>query len=366
MTKKVLHLINGEFYSGAERVQDLLALRLPSFGWEVGFACLRPGKFASERKASSVPLHDVPMTSRLDFSPVAKVSSLLRDGGYELLHTHTPRAALIGRFASEKAGVQMVHHVHSPTRRDTENRVRNFLNTHVENLSLKNVKRLVAVSSSLRHYLLGCGFPDGLVSVVPNGVPVTQTESRWSLPKDEWVIGTVALFRPRKGLEVLIEALASLVKAGLPVRLRAVGGFETAEYEKSVLALAQSLGVSAHIDWTGFSSNVNAEFENMHLFVLPSLYGEGLPMVVIEAMAAGLPVIGSRVEGIPEVLGNDEFGLVVEPGSVDAMQQGIRRLIAMGEEAAQLAAAGHARQRDCFSDLAMARGVAEVYRGVLG
>jgi phosphatidyl-myo-inositol alpha-mannosyltransferase len=365
MVKKVLHLINGEFYSGAERVQDLLALRLPEFGWQVGFACLRPGHFASERKALHAPLHEIPMSSRFDFSPVVKVSRLLREGGYEILHTHTPRSALIGRLAAGKIGIPMVHHIHSPTRRDSENPVRNLLNTVVENWSLSRVKRLVAVSSSLRDYLLGSGFEDKRIAVVPNGVPVIQAESRWQLPKNEWVIGTVALFRPRKGLEILLQALASLIKEGVPVRLRAVGGFETTEYQQSVLALVESLGLSRSIDWTGFTSNVNLEFEKMHLFVLPSLYGEGLPMVVIEAMAAGLPVIGSRVEGIPEVLGNNEFGMVVEPGNPDSMRDGIFQMISLGGGAERMAIAGHARQRDAYSDEAMARGVAEVYRGVL-
>lgn len=363
---KVLHVINGEFYSGAERVQDLLALRLPDFGYEVGFCCLKPGKFPLLRVAQGASVYETSMASRFDFSPAKKIAEIAKNEGYSVLHTHTPRAALIGKVVAKRCSIPMIHHVHSPTSRDTESPWRNFLNSAIENWSLGRCERLVAVSHSLKSHLVHSGFAKGKIAVVPNGVPVTQVESRWKLPQEEWVIGTVALFRPRKGLEVLIEALASLVKVGVRVRLRAVGGFETVEYERSILALAESLGISAYIDWTGFTSNVNAEFEKMHLFVLPSLYGEGLPMVVIEAMAAGLPVIGSRVEGIPEVLGNDEFGFVVEPGSADAMQLGIRRLIALGEDAARLAAAGHARQRDCFSDVAMARGVAEVYRGVLG
>lgn len=362
--RKVLHLINGEFYSGAERVQDLLGLSLPRYGWDVGFACLRPGRFAGERRAREAAIFDVPMNSRFDFSPVGAVSKLLVDGGYDLLHTHTPRAALIGRFAAARAGVPMVHHVHSPTRRDTENRVRNIVNSLAENFSLSRAKRLIAVSSSLRHYLLDCRFSEKLISVVQNGVPVIKPESQWALPKAEWVIGTVALFRPRKGLEVLLEALSQLIKSGMPVRLRAVGGFETTEYQKNVLGLVESLGIGDYIEWTGFTSNVNAEFEKMHAFVLPSLYGEGLPMVVIEAMAAGLPVIGSKVEGIPEVLGDDEFGFVVEPGNSRAMKDVILRLITTGQ-ARDIAVAGHARQRDHFSDDAMARGVAGVYREVL-
>ena len=365
MSKKVLHLINGEFYSGAERVQDLLALRLPEFGYECGFACLKPLKFPSCRVSQSAPLFSVPMSSRFDISPIAEVARILKEYDYQILHTHTPRAALIGRFAAAKANVPMVHHVHSPTRRDTESALRNLVNTAIENLSLSRVARLVAVSHSLSGYLRECGFPPEKISVVPNGVPVIKAESDWCAPADEWVIGTVALFRPRKGIEVLLQALSSLHKAGVNIRLRAVGAFETAEYQRDIHALAENLGLSEIIDWIGFTTDVPAEFSKMHIFVLPSLFGEGLPMVVLEAMAAGVPVISTAVEGIPEVLGVNHSGIVVAPNSAASLADGLTQLISMGEQANQIANAGHIRQRDCYSDYAMAKGVAAIYDEIL-
>ncbi|HEY2148536.1 MAG TPA: hypothetical protein VGH32_11400 [Pirellulales bacterium] len=71
---RVLHIINGEHYAGAERVQDQLALRLPEFGYEVGFACVKPNRFAKMRSAQASPLVAIPMRSRLDLRPA------LRDG----------------------------------------------------------------------------------------------------------------------------------------------------------------------------------------------------------------------------------------------------------------------------------------------
>ncbi len=363
--KRVLHLINGEFYSGAERVQDLLGLRLPELGYECGFACLKPGKFPECRVSQSSPLYAVPMRSRFDLSPVKTLARLIEQEGYQILHTHTPRAALIGRFAAARAGVPMVHHVHSPTRRDTESRVRNLLNTAIENLSLSRVSRLVAVSHSLQGYLRECGFADNRIGVVPNGVPVVRQASDWQAPSGEWVIGMVALFRPRKGLEVLLQAMALLRAAGQPVRLRAVGGFETSAYQQEILQLSRSLQLDGAIDWVGFTTDVPAEFAHMDAFVLPSLFGEGLPMVVLEAMASGVPVISTEVEGIPEVLGQNEAGIVVAPNDPQALAQGLQSLMAMGAQAVRIAHAGFERQRDHYSDLAMARGVARIYDEVL-
>ena len=117
---KVLHLINGEFYAGAERVQDLLAIQLKRCGFQVGFACLKEGIFAGNRMAKDAPLYSVPMKSRVDIALGYRLARLVRAEGYRLVHTHTARSALIGHLVSLIARVPMIHHVHSPAESDTE------------------------------------------------------------------------------------------------------------------------------------------------------------------------------------------------------------------------------------------------------
>lgn len=364
---KVLHLINGEFFAGAERVQDLLALRLPEFGYDCGFVCLKPGAFEVNRRSGAVPLHTLPMRSKFDVSVVSRVAATLREGGYKILHTHTVRGGLIGRFASRMAGVPMVHHIHSPARRETEQGLRNWVNAVVEErICLPEAARVVAVSNSLEAYLREHGVRPSRISVVPNGVPVLTDTCGWRAPEAEWVLGTVALFRPRKGLEILLHALKDLRDQGLAVRLLAVGGFETEAYEMEMRSLATELKLNDAVEWTGFTRDVGAQLSSMHVFTLPSLFGEGLPMVVIEAMAAGLPVVASRVEGIPEVIGTDHAGVVVEPGDAPSLAAGIASLVNAGPERVRaVAAAGHRRQRQLYSDVAMARAMAGIYAGVL-
>ena len=77
-TVRVLHVINGEHYAGAERVQDLLAAGLGPLGFDVSQACLKPGQFAAMRQAQSVPLHEVPMRNRFDLRPALKLARLVR------------------------------------------------------------------------------------------------------------------------------------------------------------------------------------------------------------------------------------------------------------------------------------------------
>lgn len=362
---KVLHIINGEFFSGAERVQDLLALCLPDYGCEVSFVCLKPDKFSVNR-GSSVPLFAMPMKSKFDLTPAWEIARIVKQNGYVLLHTHSPRAALVGRIAAWLARVPMVHHVHSPAARDTESAWRNRMNVIMERLSLTGAARLIPVSRSLDDYLKKQGWSSARIAMVANGVPAPGPLPDRPVPGPEWVIGSVALFRPRKGMEILIQALADLRRMGRAVRLRAVGPFETVEYEEAIKEMAGRLGVTDMIDWIGFTQDVNAEFSKMDVLVLPSLFGEGMPMVMLEAMASGVPVVASDVEGIPEVLEHGRTGLVVPAGDTKRLTALLADLVdekydwrAMRENAYRSHMAG-------FSDHAMAKGVAKVYKEVLG
>ena len=362
---KVLHVINGEHYAGAERVQDLLALRLGELGFEVGFACLKRGQFAKVRRATRARLHEVVMRHRFDMRPVAQLVRIVRTEGYQLIHAHTPRSALIAAIVSKLTGVPMVSHVHSPVARDTTRRVRNWLNVIVERLSTRRASALVAVSESLGGYVGRRKAARDKVTVVPNGVPAAAPVDMTDAAPAIWTIGTVALFRPRKGLEVLLHSLAKLRALGFPVRLRAVGSFETQEYEAEIKSLAHRLRVAQFIDWVGFTEHVNAELACMDLFVLPSLFGEGMPMVVLEAMAAGVPVVATRVEGIPEAIRDGIDGLIAEPDNPDDLVRAIGLVVRGDVDYRAMRQNALSRHAERFSDRAMAQGVAGVYRRVL-
>jgi len=361
----VLHVINGEHYAGAERVQDLLALRLPEWGFEVGFACVKPGSFAEMRESHHAPVYNVPMRARFDLRAAWKIARIVRREGYRLLHAHTVRTALVGRLAAALAGVPLVYHVHSPTSRNTTRRWWNRASAVVERLSLTGAKRLIAVSESLGRHMQQQGFSRTRITVVPNGVPKVAAIPSRPVPAGRWTLGTVALFRPRKGVEVLLEALAILKQQGLPVRLRAVGGFETPQYALAIAARAARLGVADLVEWPGFTRNVTAELLQMDLFVLPSLFGEGLPMVVLEAMAAGVPVVATDVEGIPEAIRNGWDGLLAKAGDAQDLARAIAQIVSGQLDWSALRASALKRHAEKFSDRAMAAGVADVYRDVL-
>ena len=358
--RRVLHVINGEHYSGAERVQDLLGACLPEFGYDVAFACVKPGKFPAQRKCQDAVLYELPMHNKFDLRAARTLARIVRNGGFDLLHAHGTRSVLIARIAAQMTGKPLVYHVHSPTSKDSTRWMTNRVNALFERLCLSNVSRLICVSQSLGEHMQNEGYDPQKIRVVPNGVPAHGDLSDRPNPSDRWTLGTVALFRPRKGTEVLIEALAILRNQGHNICLRAVGPFETPEYEEKIKSLVAEHGVEGFIEWTGFTSDVNSELAKMDVMVLPSLFGEGLPMVIIEAMAAGVPVVGTRVQGVPQVL-DGGYGLLAEPSNAEDLANCILRFVTGEEDWSAIRENAWQRQADVFSDRSMARGVAEIY-----
>jgi glycosyltransferase involved in cell wall biosynthesis len=236
----------------------------------------------------------------------------------------------------------------------------------VERISLRQASRVIAVSQAMAGHMISEGFDPDRIVVVPNGVPAWADRSHRSRPHAPWTLGVVALFRPRKGIEVLLDALAMLRRQGMSVHLRAVGEFESAEYAAHIAARTQELGLTEYITWTGFASDVAAELSQMDLFVLPSLFGEGLPMVVLEAMTAGVPIVATRVAGIPEAIRHGRDGVLAAPGDPEDLAMAIAEVIGGDYDWSALRASAIDRHAALFSDRAMAAGVAAVYREVLG
>lgn len=364
-TFKVLHLINGEHFSGAERVQDLLALAMPRFGYEVGFACVKPGKFPAVRHSQDCQLFETRMNSKFDVWCASRVAKVFKENDYRLIHAHTPRSLMLGRLAARKLNCPLVYHVHSPVGRDSERGLANRLNTMIEKWSLAGVDKMICVSNSLAGYMRELGHDHAKIGVVSNGVAAIHDLPERKLPGKTWTLGTMALFRPRKGMEVLLDAMAILNRKNINVLLRAVGPFETPEYENEIMNRVVSLGIENMIHWTGFQTNVNEQLRNMDLFVLPSLYGEGLPMVVLESMANAIPVVASRVEGIPEAVRDGVDGLIFEPSNAEDLAKKLESLIGDTTRWQEMSQCAVERQRNELSDLSMARGVATIYDELL-
>lgn len=358
--RRVLHVVHGEHYLGTERVQDLLGALLPEFGYEVGYACIRPAEFPLKRESQEPILYKVPMQSKFDLRPARILAQIVKFGGYEVLHAHTPQSALVSRIASTLANVPLVYHVHSAASEDSRGTLSNWVNLCTERIALASVSKLVCVSHSLAHQMRQRGYDSAVINVVPNGAPRRFELWHRDTPTGEWVIGTVGRFGPRAGTRILLESLSILRKQGHRVRLRAVGNFETPAFETRLRRCAEHYGIGDVVEWTEITTDVNHELDQMDILAFPSLYGEGLPMVILEAMAAGVPVVGTRTQGVPELL-TEGNGLLATPGCPKDLADCIRSLVCGSSNWEKMRESAWQTQARDFSARDMAAGVAKIY-----
>jgi glycosyltransferase involved in cell wall biosynthesis len=174
-------------------------------------------------------------------------------------------------------------------------------------------------------------------------------------------IGTIGRLLPLKGIVHLLRAI-STVRGEFPdVRLEIVGdGPQRSDLQQQII----ELGLKDTVSLLGWLPEVNSAMANWHIFVQPSLE-EGLPVALLEAMAAGLPVIASAVGGIPEIVEDGVTGRLVAPGDPVALAQSLREMLLNVELRQRLGRAARLRIRRHFSSEAMVRQISEVYDELL-
>jgi glycosyltransferase involved in cell wall biosynthesis len=203
------------------------------------------------------------------------------------------------------------------------------------------------------------------VAVVPNvtgGLSVPMPESHEVAPPGYLLF--VGRLRIRKGVEILLEALAELRRAGSPARLLVAG---EGEHRAALERRAAELGLGPAVRFVGAvaAAQVRSLLHGAAALVVPSIY-EGMPLVVLEAMAAGRPVVASRIAGIPEVVMAGETGWLVAPEDPGALAAALAELLAAPAEAARRGAAGRRRVREHFRPAVAAARWREAVLGRVG
>jgi glycosyltransferase involved in cell wall biosynthesis len=363
---RVAYVSNGEFYAGAERVQDILASELAALGCEVTFVLLKPVLFDRVRKSRRAPVIKLPMARRTDMSVVSKLASILKQGSFDLVHSHEPRSLLVAALAARRCGTPLIYHVHSQATKETEVLWRNAINSAIERMLLAEARAVICVAEYLTPRFAWIKRRPARLHVVRNGVECCAYRRARPPPVGgEWTLGIVALFRPLKGLETLLLSLAELRSRGYPIRLKAIGAFETRRYQRRVESLARNLCVHTCVEWAGFKSDARAELQTFDLFVLPSVRSEGAPLAILEAMAASVPVVATRVGGIPELIRNGVDGVLVDPDDPGQLADGIAQFLDRRLDWNQVRLSALSRQQDEFSAEIMAKRIHGIYEGCL-
>lgn len=305
---------------GAEQVLIRLSLALRDAGHDVRPLLLRRGWLSDRLEEAGFEVTILPLAGPVDLGFPRGLAAFLRSVGADVLHSHEFTFALYGRLAAARAGVAHVATAHG---RNFSGRLKRRATGA---LAFRGGRRfrLAAVSVFLAErlsidFLMGCE----RIAVVHNGIDVPpESTVRSRAPGDPLSVVVVGNLYPVKNHALLIRAAARLRDEGVRVEIDILGrGAE----EETLRSLAASLHVDDRLRLRGFSEDVPAFLARAHVFASSSL-SEAMPLSVLEAMAHGLPVVASRVGGIPEIVEDGVHGLLFASGDEAGVAAALRRM----------------------------------------
>jgi glycosyltransferase involved in cell wall biosynthesis len=345
---RVLIVIDELDIGGTEQQILELVRALPRQRYVPIVCCFRHGQKAQEIEALGVRVVHLPKRSRIDLRLVLALYRLMRAERIDIVHTFLIGANLWGRFAAVLAGVptiiaseRNVDIWEEPTKR------------HLGRLLARVTQRIVANAEAVRDYLVSRGLDPRRVVTIRNGVDPGRFETaldvaalRRSLgvAPDDVLAAVVARLEPQKGHDTVIEAAAALRERWPQLRFLFVGG---GSREAELPALVERRGLHDRILFTGFRTDSADLIRAADLSVLVSTK-EGLSNTLLESLAAGRPVIASRVGGNPEVVSPD-VGFLIPPRDAQALAAALSAALADPAAVTRMGSAGRDLVRRDFS-----------------
>ncbi len=367
---RVLHIIANFSVGGAEMhllylVEGLL--KSGEFNVDVAYLRERPDDARSlvpDFQRLGVQPVDLKMGPVGDLRVAVRLHSLLGRVRPALVHTHLLPAHLFGIPVSRLRGVPVVSTVHGIERhffRPIRRRAYRAL--------LNRARVVIGISEAVKQAVVDqVGVPDEKVAVIPYGFPIGDTgaaSSRGALSQDGQapLIVTVGRVDEAKGHRYLLEAMMGVRSVYASARAVIVG--HDGGLMSALRAQSTRMGLDDCVTFTGFRDDVPQILAGADVFVFPSLT-EGFGLVLLEAMAAGLPVVASRVGGIKDVVFDGETGLLVPPADSRALSDAIIHVLRDPAKARRMGEQGRARLLKTFTVERMVESTQVVYRRMLG
>lgn len=357
---KILQVLPYFCFGGAEIMCENLTRAQLALGQDVTVVCLynRPTPISRRMEQAGVRILWLDKQPGLDLSMVPKLRRVFRQERPHVVHTHLD----VIKYAAAAAHMEKipccVHTVHSVADKEAEGRIQKWINNAYFRLGWSLPVGLSReVRGSIAEFY---GLEKEKIPMIPNGIDLSRCR-----PKDSYGLGQtvnlvhVGRFDVPKNHEGLLRAFQKLHSRDGRWRLTLVGD---GDLRPAMEELARELDILRWVDFCGMRQDVYPYLQQADIFILPSLY-EGNPMTIIEAMGTGLPIVASRVGGIPDMLEDGKTGLLV-PCQVDAICAACETLA--GDENLRQDLGQQARRDSVrFSAQSMARQYCEVYEARL-
>jgi glycosyltransferase involved in cell wall biosynthesis len=370
---RVLTLVDGiGTHGGGERLAQQIAVNLDGSRFETTF-CVSRWEPGEEHEAALKELDDAGVrfiglerSSRVQLGAWRKLADHMRDWGADILHSHKFGSNVWGALVAPRAHVPVfVAHEHTWSYEGKP--YRKLLDRH---LIARRADAFVAVSRADRERMIAVeGIPAEKTRFIPNGIPDPppldpghDVRLELGIEPGRPIVGAVAIPRPQKALDVLIKAAAIVCRTFPSAVFLLVGGTGSAltAEERRLRDLVDTLDLAENVRFLGTRSDIPDLLGAFDVAALSSDF-EGSPLSVMEYMAAGRPVVATRVGGVPDLVEQGVTGLLVEPGDPDSLATAILSLLQDPERAIAMGEKGRERRRVEFSIEATTRKVEALY-----
>jgi glycosyltransferase involved in cell wall biosynthesis len=369
---KILHVINTLSAGGAELHLLTLCRHLKQHGIEIAVVCLKDGikgsrSLRADFEAEGFRVIDLEATGRYSCRFIKPLIDLVKIERPDIVHTHLPRAdfafALGQVFRPSVLWVCSVHDIHS------ESWSARWALSLFHGI-WRRADAVIAISHAVKNWLVTeHRISSEKVSVIHYGLdaerfvqPRVAYRELWGM-NGEPVAGSIGRLEPRKGHACLIQSMSQVCQRMAGSTLL-IAGADTWDYGKELERLIHDLGLQGQVRLVGFQSDVASFLGALDVFAFASR-AEGFGQVIIEAMAAGKPVVTSKVPPITEIVVDGETGLLVEPDNPEAFADAIDWLFTHPKEARDMGRRGQERVHSCFSAKRMAAETLSVYKSLM-
>lgn len=328
--KKVLHITFDMGIGGTEQVIRQLINNLDSSAFQCEIACIdgKIGPVGTQLAEQGIPLHSHTRQAGLDWGLIRWLRHLIKSRNIDIVHAHQYSPYSYAWFAHWGLGVKLIFTEHGrfhPDRHRTKARFINPLIAHTTD-------HIVAISSATKDALAEYEYlPKNKIRVIYNGIAglrpnqqqIDTLRDSLGIHRNDRVIGTVARLDPVKNHPLMIKATQTLIEQGHPVKLLIVGdGPERESLEK----LTEQLHLKDAVLFTGFQNQPAEYLALLDIFLLPS-FTEGTSITLLEAMSLGIPAVATRVGGTPEIVEDEETGILIESDNLPGFVNSVSRLL---------------------------------------
>lgn len=363
---RVLLVVDSLDVGGAERQVVELASALAQRGHSVTLACSVEGALAPFAQRAGVevqPLLHRLIKRRPSLRYTWELAKLIHRGRFHLVHAHMFASALASACATLGTGIPLVITEHSQAA------WRSRSAWWCSRWSYSQAKHVITVSREIKWRLVEQeGVPYDRVSVIMNAVPAAPDQfvvgalNLPGVPQSSPLVGVAARLQPEKGVMYFLQAAAFILRCLPQVHFLVIGD---GPLRKALQAYVEQLGIQEHVHFLGFRLDARAIVGLLDVLVVPSL-SEGTPLVTLEAMAAGVPVVASMIGGIPEQIRHQQEGLLVPSGDAQALGEAVLQLLNNPTWMRRLGQAGKRRVFSQFRLETLVEQTEDVYRTVLG